>query len=66
VDQRVAALEAVEPKLPRDRGLHSLPLQLNLSASVHRMTLLPHECVLELLKLSCNVDECKPLPRDLL
>jgi len=22
----------------------------------------PHECALELLKLSYNVDECKPLP----
>ena len=43
------------------RGLHSFPFQLNLSYSVHRITNLTHECVLELLKLSSNVNECKPL-----
>ena len=43
------------------RGLHSFPFQLNLSSSVHRITNGPHECVLELLKLSSNVNECKPL-----
>jgi len=43
------------------RGLHSFRLQLNLSSSVHRVTQLNHECVLELLNLSSNVNECKPL-----
>jgi len=39
-----------------------VPISLNLSSSVHRVTNLAHECVLELLKLSSNVNECKPLP----
>jgi len=43
------------------RGLHSFPFHLNLTSSVHRMTKVTHECVLELLKLSSNVNECKPL-----
>jgi Rps23 Pro-64 3,4-dihydroxylase Tpa1-like proline 4-hydroxylase len=43
------------------RGLHSFPFQLNLSYSVHPITNLTHECVLELLKLSSHVNECKPL-----
>ena len=38
------------------RGLHSFPSQLNLSSSVPRITDLAHECVLELLKLSSNVN----------
>jgi len=32
-----------------------------LSTSVHRVTNLTHECVLELLKLRSNLNECKPL-----
>ena len=36
--------------------------QLNLSSSVHGVTQLDPECVLELLKLSSDVNECKPLP----
>jgi hypothetical protein len=36
--------------------------QLNLSSSVHRVTQLYPECVLELLKLSSTENECKPLP----
>ena len=43
------------------RGLHSFRFQLNLSSSVHRVTQLNPECVLELLKLSSNVNECQPL-----
>jgi hypothetical protein len=43
------------------RGLYSFPIQLNLSSSVHYIPSLPHEYVLELLKLSSNVNECKPL-----
>ena len=43
------------------RGLHLFRFQLNLSASVHRVTQLNPECVLELLKLSSNVNKCKPL-----
>jgi hypothetical protein len=45
------------------RGQNSFPLQLNLSDSVRRITqlTLSHECVLELLKLSSNVNECKLL-----
>ena len=43
------------------RVLHSFRFQLNLSSSVHRVTQLNPECVLELLKLSSNVNECKPL-----
>ena len=43
------------------RGLYSFRFQLNLSSSVHRVTQLNPECVLELLKLSSNVNECKPL-----
>jgi hypothetical protein len=37
--------------------------QLNLSTSVHGVTQLNPECVLELLKLSSDVNECKPLLR---
>ena len=40
------------------RGVHSFPIQLNLSSSVHRVTQLTPECVLELLKLSSNVNQC--------
>ena len=43
------------------RGLHSFPFQLNLSTSVHRVTNCTHESVLQLLKLSSNVNKCKPL-----
>ena len=43
------------------RGLHSFRFQLNLSCSVHSVTQLNPECVLELLKLISNVNECKPL-----
>jgi hypothetical protein len=43
------------------RGLHSFPFQLNLSSSVHRINQLTRGCVPELLKLSSNVNECKPL-----
>jgi len=43
------------------RGLHSFRFQLNLSSSFHRFPKLSHESVLELLKLSVNVNECKPL-----
>ena len=43
------------------RGLHSFRLQLNLSSSVHRVTQLNPDSVLELLELSSNVNECKPL-----
>ena len=43
------------------RALHSFPLQLNLSSSVHRTTHLNSSYVLELLKLSFDVDECEPL-----
>jgi len=43
------------------RGLHSFRFQLNLSSAVHRVTQLNPECVPELLKLSPNVNECKPL-----
>jgi hypothetical protein len=46
------------------RGIHSFPFQLNLSSSVHRVTHPPHDCVLELLKLSSNMNECKPLVQD--
>jgi len=42
------------------RGLHSFRFQLNLSSPVHRVTQLNPECVLELLKFSSNVNECKP------
>ena len=47
---------------PGLRGLHSFRFQLNLSSSVHRVTQLSPTCVLELLKLSANVNEYKPLP----
>jgi len=47
---------------PHARGLHSFPFQLNLSNSVRCIPNLTHECVLVLLKLSSNVNECKPLP----
>jgi len=43
------------------RGLHSFPFQLNLSSSVHIVTQLIHECVLELLNFSSNVNEHEPL-----
>jgi hypothetical protein len=43
------------------RGLHSVPFLLNLSSPVHRVTQVNHECVLELPKLSSNLNECKPL-----
>ena len=43
------------------QGLHSFPLQLNLSSSVHRKTQLNSKIVLNLLKWSSNVNECKPL-----
>jgi len=43
------------------RGSSSLRFQLNLSSSVHHVTQLNSECVLELLKLSSTVNECKPL-----
>ena len=43
------------------RGLQLFRFQLNLSSFVHRVTQLNPECVLELLKLSSNVNECKPL-----
>jgi hypothetical protein len=42
------------------RGLHVFRFQLN-SSSVHRVTLINPDCVLELLKLSSNGNECKPL-----
>ena len=48
--------------VPLLRGLHSFQYQLNLRSSVHRVTQLNPECVLELLKLSSNVNEWKPLP----
>jgi len=57
----IDAFSTDAPSLIDGRGSHSLPFQLNLSSFVHRMTHSNHECVLELLKLSCNVDECKPL-----
>jgi len=47
---------------PGGKGVHSFRFQLNLSSSVHRGTQLNPECVLELLKLSSNVNECQPLP----
>jgi len=50
-----------EAALIAGRGLHSFRFQLNLSSSVHRVTQLNPECVMELLKLSSNVNECKPL-----
>ena len=43
------------------RGLLSFRCQLNLSSPVHRVTQLKPECVLEMLKLSSKVNECKPL-----
>jgi hypothetical protein len=43
------------------RGLHSFPFQLNLSSLVHYTTKLDYEHVLELLKLSSKVNDCKPL-----
>jgi hypothetical protein len=42
-------------------GLHSFRVQLNLSSSVHRVTQLNPQCVLDLLKLRSNVNECEPL-----
>ena len=48
-------------KLLEGRGLHSFRYQLNFSSALHRVTQLNPECVLELLKLSSNVNECKPL-----
>jgi len=43
------------------RGLHSFRSQLNLSSSVHCVTYLNAESVLDLLRLSSNVNECEPL-----
>jgi len=43
------------------RGLHWFRFQLNLSSSVHHVAQLNPECVLELLKLSSDVNDCKPL-----
>jgi len=43
------------------QGLQSFPFQLNFSSSVHRIPSFNHECVLELLKLSSNVNKCEPL-----
>ena len=43
------------------RGLHSFRFQFNLSSYVHRVTQIHPERVLELLKLSSDVNECKPL-----
>jgi hypothetical protein len=53
-------VDECEP-LVHGRGLPSFPFQLNLSSSVHRVTQLNPECVLELLKLSSNVKQCQPL-----
>jgi hypothetical protein len=67
-DRPVGGAAAVDPQQTPGggetavgRGLHSFPIQLNLSASVHRMTNSAHQRVLELLKLSSNVNLCKPL-----
>ena len=52
--------------MAEEEGLTSFPFPLNLSSSVHRLIQLislTQKCVLELLKLSFNVNECKPLPR---
>jgi len=55
-------LTVIPPASDADgRGSHSFPFQLNLSSSVNRMTQPNFECVLELLKLSFNVNETKPL-----
>ena len=43
------------------RGLHSFPFQLNLSTPCDRITHLNSCQCLELLKLSSDVNECKPL-----
>jgi hypothetical protein len=43
------------------RGLHSFRFQLKLSSSVHRVTQLNPECVLELLTSSAKVNEGKLL-----
>ena len=51
-----------EIDVPAGRGLHSFRFQLNLSSSLHRVTQLNPERVLEWLKFSYNVNECKPLP----
>jgi hypothetical protein len=47
---------------PHGRGLHSFRFQLNSSSSVHRVTQHNPKCILKLLKLSSNVNRCKPLP----
>ena len=44
------------------QGLVLVPISAQLELFVHRVTYLNPECVLELLKLSCIVNECKPLP----
>jgi hypothetical protein len=55
-----AAAEEARRKAGDDgRGLHSFRFQLNLNSFVHRVTQL--ERVLELLKLSSNVNQCEPL-----
>ena len=58
---RLTAVSRGNPA-PVKQGLTLVPVQLNLSSSVHRVTRLNPECVLELLKLSSTVNECKPLP----
>jgi len=50
------------PYSPPTRGLHSFPFQLNLSSLSTISPNLTNECVLQVLKLSSNVNECKPLP----
>ena len=40
-------------------GFNSFRFELNLSSSAHRVTQLNPECVMELLKLGSNVNECK-------
>jgi hypothetical protein len=47
--------------LSNGRGLHPFRFQLNLSSSVTVSPNSSHECVLEMLKLSTKVNECKPL-----
>jgi len=56
-----------EKRHPRGRGLHSFSISAQLELFYHNTftveATLTHECVLELLKLSSNLNECKPLPR---
>jgi len=51
-------------RYPSARGLYSFRFQLKLSSSVHvhRVTQRNPQCVLELLKLSSNVNGCEPPP----